>query len=94
MGFQNRDDELKLNKTARKVMSNRVVLSLPSEDEIETTIERRIPESALLIEKRIRYKSGIQIKLVQDFRGKIFRLSMDCSNESLWISDQNVGVRN
>jgi hypothetical protein len=72
------------------IMSSKVVLSLPSEDEIETTVERRISESPSLIEKTIRYKNGMQVKLIQNFAGKVFRLLMNCSNDSLWISDQRV----
>ena len=75
------------------VLSSKVVLSLPREDEIETSVERRISETPSLIEKTIRYKNGMQVKLVQDFTGKIFRLLMSCTNESLWISEQCVMQR-
>ena len=72
------------------VMSSKMVLCLPGEDEIETIVETRVPESATLIEKTIRYKNGMQIKLIQDFSGKIFRLTMNCSNDTLWVSEQRL----
>ena len=71
-------------------MSNKVMLCLPAEDEIETTTEKMIPESSFLIEKTIRYKSGLLVKLIQDFTGRIFRFSVNCSDDSLWISNQNL----
>lgn len=72
------------------VMSSKVVLCLPCEDEIETTVEKRVSESSKLIEKTIRYKNGMQVKLIQDFSGKIFRLLMNCSNDTLWISEHRI----
>jgi hypothetical protein len=75
------------------LISSRVVLCLPSEDEVETTVEKRVSESPSLIEKTIRYKSGMQVKLLQDFTGKIFRLLMNCTNDTLWISDHKIMTR-
>lgn len=71
-------------------MSNKVTLCLPAEDEIETTMEKMIPESPFLIEKTIRYKSGLLVQLIQDFTGRIFRLTVNCSNDALCISNENV----
>ena len=71
-------------------MSSKVVLCLPAEDEIETIVEKRFKDSSKLIEKTIRYKNGMQVKLIQDFSGKIFRLLLNCSNDALWISEQRV----
>jgi hypothetical protein len=72
------------------IISSKMVLCLPCEDEIETTVEKRVSESPSLIEKTIRYKNGMQVKLIQDFTGKIFRLLMNCTNDTLWISEQRV----
>ncbi|MCI0414557.1 hypothetical protein L0222_17405 [bacterium] len=71
-------------------MSSKVMLSLPAEEEIETTMERMIPESSFLIEKTIRYKSGLLVKLIQDFTGRIFRFSVNCADDALWISNQSL----
>jgi hypothetical protein len=71
-------------------MSNKVTFCLPAEDEIETTMEKMIPESSFLIEKTIRYKNGLLVQLIQDFTGRIFRFSVNCSNDSLCISNQSL----
>jgi hypothetical protein len=71
-------------------MSNKVTLCLPAEEEIETTMEKMIPESSFLIEKTIRYKSGLLVQLIQDFTGRIFRFSVNCSKDSLCISNQSL----
>ena len=71
-------------------MLSKVMLCLPAEDEIETTMEKMIPESSFLIEKTIRYKSGLLVKLIQDFTGRIFRFSVNCSNDPLCISNQSL----
>ena len=71
-------------------MSNKVTLCLPAEEEIETTMEKMIPESSFLIEKTIRYKSGLLVQLIQDFTGRIFRFSVNCSNDPLCISNQSL----
>jgi hypothetical protein len=71
-------------------MGSKALLCLPCEDEIETTIEKKVPESSTLIEKTIRYKNGMQIKLIQDFSGKVVRLLMNCSNGTLWLAEQGV----
>jgi hypothetical protein len=71
-------------------MSNKVTFCLPTEDEIETTMEKMIPESSFLIEKTIRYKNGLLVQLIQDFTGRIFRFSVNCSNDSLCISNQSL----
>jgi hypothetical protein len=71
-------------------MLSKVTLCLPAEDEIETTMEKMIPESPFLIEKTIRYKSGLLVQLIQDFTGRIFRFSVNCSNDALCISNQSL----
>lgn len=71
-------------------MSFKLVLCLPAEDEIETTVEKMVSESSFLIEKTIRYRNGLQIKLVQDFSGEIFQFSMNCSNDTLRVADQSL----
>ena len=72
------------------MISSKMVLCLPCEDEIETSVEKRVSEAPSLIERTIRYKNGMQVKMIQDFTGKIFRLLMNCTNETLWISGQRV----
>ena len=73
------------NNNSRINMSNATVLCLPEEDEIETTYEKRISESSCLVERTIRYKSGLQVQVVEDFMGRIYHFSMKSSKDSLRI---------
>jgi hypothetical protein len=73
------DDGVRSMFGKEKTMLNKMMLCLPSEDEIEMTIEQRIPESSSLIEKTIRYKNGLQIKVIEDFTGRIFQFTLNCA---------------
>jgi len=53
-----------------------IVLSLPGEDEIQSTAEIRLPAAPGIIQKTIRYKNGMELTLLQDFRDFIFSLSV------------------
>jgi len=66
-------------------MLNATVLCLPDEDEIETTFEKRISESSCLIERTVRYKSGTQVQMIQDFMGRIYHFSIKSSKDNLRI---------
>lgn len=53
-----------------------IVLSLPGEEEIQSTAEIRLPTAPGIIQKTIRYKNGMELTLLQDFRDLIFSLSV------------------
>jgi len=61
------------------------VVFFPGEDQIEVEFEKRLSESSYLIERTIRYKSGIQIELIQDFMGRVFHFSIKSLNAGLQV---------
>jgi len=66
------------------VRNSKILLSLPSRDEIQSTKESVVKGKPNLIRKVIRYKNGLKITLIQSFEENIF---------SLRINSQRVAFR-
>jgi hypothetical protein len=66
-----------------------LVLGLPPEAEIESIHEVMVPETTGLIKRTVRYKSGLTIVLLMDFRNIVFQICVK-PYAPLWLSRNQI----
>ncbi len=68
----------------------KLALTLPGEDEILSTAEKRFVDCPGLVKKTVRYRNGLVLTLVEDFSEAIFSISLDFSVTPFRIIRNNI----